>query len=79
MAFLMAAVDKSQENVEGKVYMTLYKGNAYVTARESKKSLYNESIASMDKLGGYDPSDAKGFIKLQALRLKIGAAIYGED
>jgi argininosuccinate synthase len=79
MTFLMAAVDKSQENVEGKVYMTLYKGNAMVTGRESKKSLYNESIASMDKLGDYDPSDAKGFIKLQALRLKIGAAIYGGD
>jgi argininosuccinate synthase len=73
MKFLMAAINNSQENVEGKVYMTLYKGNAYVTARESDKSLYNEDIASMDKLGGYDQTDAKGFIKLQALRLKLGA------
>jgi len=72
MEFLMAAVDKSQEDVDGKVYMTLYKGNAFVTGRESDKSLYDEDIASMDKLGGYDQTDAKGFIKLNALRLKLG-------
>ncbi|MCK5040158.1 MAG: argininosuccinate synthase [Candidatus Aenigmarchaeota archaeon] len=72
MEFLMAAIDKSQENVDGKVYMTLYKGNAYVTARESEKSLYDEDIASMDKAGNYDQTDAKGFIKLNALRLKLG-------
>ena len=71
--FLMTAVDKSQENADGKVYLTLYKGNATVTARESNKSLYDKNIASMDKLGGYDQTDAKGFIKLHALRLKLGA------
>jgi len=73
MEFLMAAVNKSQENVDGKVYMALYKGNAFVTGRESPKSLYSKDIASMDKLGGYDQTDAKGFIKLNALRLKLGA------
>ena len=73
MDMLMAAVDKSQENVDGKVYLTLYKGNAFVTARESEKSLYNEDIASMDKEGGYDQTDAKGFIKLNALSLVLGA------
>ena len=72
MDFLMAAINKSQENVDGKVYMTLYKGNAFVTARESDKSLYDMDIASMDKLGDYDQMDAKGFIKLNALRLKLG-------
>lgn len=72
MDFLMAAVDKSQENVDGKVYITLYKGNVIVTGRESKKSLYNEDLASMDKLGNYDQIDAKGFIKLNALRLMLG-------
>ena len=72
MEFLMAAVEKSQENVDGKVLITLYKGNVIVTGRESKKSLYDEDIASMDKLGGYDQEDAKGFIKLNALRLKLG-------
>ncbi len=71
--FLMTAIDKSQENVDGKVYMTLYKGNAFVTARESEKSLYDEDIASMDKLGKYDQTDAKGFIRLNALRLKLGS------
>jgi len=71
--FLMTAINKSQEDIEGKVYMTLYKGNAYVTGRESAKSLYDQNIASMDKSGGYDQTDAKGFIKLNALRLKLGA------
>ena len=71
MEMLMTAVDKSQENVDGKVYLTLYKGNVFVTGRESEKSLYNIDIASMDKLGNYDPEDAKGFIKLNALRLKL--------
>ncbi|MFC1697235.1 argininosuccinate synthase [Nanoarchaeota archaeon] len=72
MEFLMAAVNKSQENVEGKVYMELYKGNVNVVARESEKSLYNISIASMDEIGDYDPHDAEGFIKINALRLKLG-------
>jgi len=72
MEFLMAAVNKSHEGFEGGVHMTLYKGNAFVTARESAKSLYSEDIASMDKLGNYDQVDAKGFIKLNALRLTLG-------
>ncbi len=67
--FLMAAIEKSQEHVEGNVYMKLYKGNVTITRRESVKSLYNEDVASMDRLGNYDQSDAKGFIKLNALRL----------
>ncbi|MBN1385559.1 argininosuccinate synthase [Candidatus Woesearchaeota archaeon] len=71
--FLMAAIDKSQENIDGKVYLTLYKGNALVTGRESAKSLYDQNIASMDKSGGYNQTDAIGFIKLNALRLKLGA------
>lgn len=70
MNFLMAAIEKSQEHVEGKVYLTLYKGNVTINKRESIKSLYNEDIASMDRLGNYDQMDAKGFIKLNALRLK---------
>ena len=73
MKMLMAAVDVSQQHVDGKVFMTLYKGNATVKGRSSDKSLYSQSIASMDALGSYDPTDAKGFIKLHALRLKMGA------
>lgn len=70
MQFLMAAIEKSQENVEGKVYLKLYKGNAMVTKRQSLQSLYHEDIATMDRLGNYDQLDAKGFIKLNALRLQ---------
>lgn len=70
MDFLMAAIEKSQESVEGNVYLKLYKGNATVIGRQSPRSLYNEDVASMDRLGDYDQVDARGFIKLQALRLK---------
>ena len=70
MEFLMAAVNQSQANVEGIVHMTLHKGHAYATGRESTHSLYQENIASMDCKGNYDPCDANGFIHLQALRLR---------
>ncbi|MBW2980038.1 argininosuccinate synthase [Candidatus Woesearchaeota archaeon] len=73
MELLMTTIDKSQENVSGKVYLTLYKGNVNVKGRESPNSLYDEKIASMDELGGYDQTDAIGFIKLNALRLKAWA------
>ncbi|MBN1785646.1 MAG: argininosuccinate synthase [Candidatus Methanofastidiosa archaeon] len=70
MEFLMAAIDKSQESVNGEVEICLYKGNAMVTSRSSVNSLYNEGIASMDAHGGYDQTDAKGFIKIFGLRVK---------
>lgn len=69
MDFLMAAINQSQKNVTGKVFLTLYKGNVIVTGRSSPYSLYQPEIASMDVLGTYDQTDAKGFIKLNALRL----------
>lgn len=72
MEFLMAAVNQSQEQVEGIVHMTLHKGHAYATGRESNRSHYHAQIASMDCHGSYDPSDAKGFIHLHALRLRKG-------
>lgn len=78
MDFLMAAIEKSQEHVEGKVYLKLYKGNVIITKRESPKSLYNQDIASMDCLGDYDQLDAKGFIKLNALRLKTYTTLKGK-
>jgi len=73
MELLMSMVNKSQENISGKVYLKLYKGNIMVQGRESEQSLYNEEIASMDVHGGYDQTDAIGFIKLNALRLKASA------
>ena len=78
MDFLMAAIEKSQEHVEGKVYLKLYKGNVIITKRESAKSLYNQDVASMDCLGNYDQLDAKGFIKLNALRLKTYTTLKGK-
>lgn len=73
MEFLTAAFDKSQEHVSGIVYLSLYKGNCMVIGRESKESLYNQDISSMDILGGYDQKDALGFIRLNALRLKASS------
>ncbi|MEO1709533.1 MAG: argininosuccinate synthase [Pseudomonadota bacterium] len=68
---LQAAIDKSQEHVEGSVRLILYKGNVIVTGRNSDKSLYSEELVTFeDDQGAYDQSDAKGFIKLNALRLR---------
>ena len=74
MEFLRAAFDKSQEHVSGNVILSLYKGNCMVIGRESKESLYNQDLSSMDAIGGYDQKDALGFIKLNALRLKANSA-----
>ena len=71
MDFLMAAINQSQKNVTGKVFLTLYKGNVIITGRSSPYSLYQPHIVSMDEIGGYDQTDAKGFIKLNALRLMV--------
>lgn len=69
MDFLMAAVQQSQANVSGKVFLTLYKGNVIVNGRSAPKSLYQAKLASMDEIDSYDQTDAKGFIRLNALRL----------
>jgi len=73
MDFLRAALDKSQEHVSGKVRLALYKGNVIITGRESPESLYDQALASMDVAGGYDPRDAVGFIRINALRLIASA------
>ncbi len=75
MEFLMSAVEQSQKHVSGTVFVTLYKGNVTITGRESEKSLYNKDLSSMDKAGGFDQSDSKGFIKINSIRL---AAAGGE-
>ncbi|NOZ80343.1 MAG: argininosuccinate synthase [DPANN group archaeon] len=69
MDFLMAAIDKSQEVIDGVVYLKLYKGNVIITGRESSSSLYDEELSSMNVEGGYNQQDAEGFIKIQAIRL----------
>jgi len=70
---LQAMIDKSQLNVNGKVRIKLYKGNVIVVGRASETdSLFDESIATFeDDAGAYNQKDAEGFIKLNALRLKI--------
>ena len=72
---LQEMIDKSQEPVNGTVRLKLYKGNVIVVGRKSDDSLFDEKIATMeDDAGAYDQHDAEGFIKLNALRLKIAAA-----
>ncbi|SON57335.1 Argininosuccinate synthase [Hartmannibacter diazotrophicus] len=68
---LQAAIDKSQENVEGEVTLKLYKGNVMTVGRTSDKSLYSDQLVTFeDDQGAYDQKDAQGFIKLNALRLR---------
>ncbi len=74
-SMLQAAIDLSQESVEGKVRLKLYKGNVIVTGRESAKTLYSDQLVTFeDDQGAYDQKDAAGFIKLNALRLRTLAS-----
>jgi argininosuccinate synthase len=75
MDFLMAAIDKSQEVIDGRVWLKLYKGTAYATARESSSSLYDQELSSMDIEGGFNQQDSAGFIKINAVRLMAHSAI----
>jgi len=69
---MQAAIDASQENVSGIVRVKLYKGNVSVVGRKSDNSLFSEKIATFeDDQGAYDQKDAEGFIKLNALRLRL--------
>ena len=68
---LQALIDKSQENVEGTVRLKLYKGSASVVGRKSPKSLYSLSHVTFEADSVYDQKDAAGFIKLNALRLRL--------
>lgn len=73
---LQQMIDASQENVNGKVRLKLYKGSVMVVGRKSDNdSLFDESIATFEEDGGaYNQKDAEGFIKLNALRMRIAAA-----
>ena len=67
---MQALIDKASINVNGEVRLKLYKGNIIVTGRKSQNSLYSEELVTFeDSQSDYDQSDAKGFIKLNALRL----------
>jgi argininosuccinate synthase len=78
MDFLMAAIDKSQEVIDGKVYLKLYKGNVFVTGRESTSSLYDQDLSSMNIEGGFNQQDSSGFIRINAIRLMAHNAIMNK-
>jgi argininosuccinate synthase len=71
---LQAAIDHSQTRVTGQVRVKLYKGNVSVVGRSSPYSLYDQDLVTFEEgAGAYDHRDAAGFIKLNALRLRVGA------
>jgi argininosuccinate synthase len=78
---LQALVTESQRGVNGTVRLKLYKGNIIVAGRKSTNSLYDLKIATMegDEADKYDQSDATGFIRLNALRLKLRADLKSRD
>ena len=69
---LQALIDKSQTNVSGTVRLKLFKGSVSVDGRKSPMSLYSEKMVTFeDDAGAYNQQDAAGFIKLNALRLRL--------
>ncbi|KAL3926062.1 MAG: hypothetical protein SGARI_005731, partial [Bacillariaceae sp.] len=84
MELIRNSLDFGQRDVEGQVEIELYKGNCIVKGRSSPKALYNADLASMDIEGGgdafdYNPADAQGFIRINAVRLKTYAALRAKD
>jgi argininosuccinate synthase len=73
MKAMRAFIEEAQKGVTGTVRLKLYKGNTIVAGRKSDRSLYKQDFATFDKDAVYDQSDASGFIKLNALRLRIRA------
>ncbi len=74
---MQAAIDKASEVVNGVVRVKLYKGSVAVVGRKSPMSLYDEAIVTFEEDDVYDQRDAEGFIKLNALRLRLGKRLMG--
>ncbi|HMK50400.1 MAG TPA: argininosuccinate synthase [Thermodesulfovibrionales bacterium] len=70
---LQHMIDDIQKDVTGTARIKLYKGNCYVTGRKAPRSLYNPELATFEKEAVYNQKDAEGFIKINALRLKLGS------
>jgi argininosuccinate synthase len=70
---LQALIDKSQQRVDGRVRLKLYKGAVQVVGRQSPHSLYSQAHVTFEEDAVYDQRDAEGFIKLNALRLRLAA------
>ncbi len=78
MDFLMSAFKKSQEAIDGRVIVSVYKGNVTAVGRESPTSLYDRDLSSMDVEGGFNAFDSKGFINIHSLRLKAHYLVLRE-
>lgn len=76
---LQALFDAIAEDVTGTARLKLYKGNVIVAGRKSPVSLYDQSLVSFDEEGDYDQKDAEGFIKINALRLKVRSRVLGRE
>lgn len=76
-ALLQNMMDETQKTVTGTVRLKLYKGNCTVMGRKASKSLYDENIVTFEEGDGYRQDDADGFIRLNALRLKMYSKTYG--
>ncbi len=82
MDFIQAAFAQAERLIDGEVRVRLLKGNVIPMGRSSESSLYDQELSSMDVAGGYDQEDARGFIRINALRLKAHRLILrktGED
>ncbi len=75
MRVLQKMIDEGQETVTGTARLKLYKGNCSIVGRKAPHSLYSEDLASFEKSGLYNQKDATGFIRLNALRLKMEAML----
>jgi len=71
MEILKKTIDETQKDVTGTVRLKLYKGNCTAVGRKSEKSLYHDAFATFEKDTVYNQKDAEGFIRLNALRLRI--------
>ncbi|XP_054853657.1 argininosuccinate synthase [Eublepharis macularius] len=76
--YIRRCIAQSQDFVDGKVRVSVFKGQVYILNRESCRSLYNEELVSMDVQGNYEPSDATGFININSLRLKEYHRLQGK-
>ncbi len=74
---LQALIDQSQANVAGTVRLKLYKGSVQVVGRKAPRSLYDDALATFEADSVYDQRDAEGFIKLNALRLRVLGRAHG--
>jgi argininosuccinate synthase len=74
---LQVAIKEGQKGVTGTVQVQLYRGKAYTIARSAPKALYDPTIASFEEMDSFNPADSEGFIKINAVRLKAHANVYG--